>query len=389
MITPPAPARSFDLVLVGGGLANGLIALAATARNPSRSVALVEAEPRLGGQHTWSFHASDVPAEAANLLGPLVEHSWPRYSVSFPELRRTIDIGYASFRSQSLHAAVSERLLGASQHALLLGQAAVEVSPHKVVLSDGRVLEAELVIDGRGPERHRPGLGCRFQKFVGLELALAARSPELDPVLMDAQVDQSEGLRFVYVLPFEERRVLIEDTYFSDDSSLDDARLEARIMGYARTRGYAVQRILRRERGVLPLPLRGPRSEARPGLLSSGFAGGWFHPTTGYSLPLALRLALFVATHTSAGATGVAFDAMVRERNRQQRFFCMLNRLLYGAFAPERRFEVMQRFYGLPEDTIGRFYSLETTGVDRLRILCGRPPSGFSLTQALTQARSP
>jgi lycopene beta-cyclase len=34
----------------------------------------------------------------------------------------------------------------------------------------------------------------------------------------------------------------------------------------------------------------------------------------------------------------------------------------------------MQRFYGLPEDLIARFYAGKLTLTDRLRILSGKPP---------------
>ena len=50
----------FKLLLVGGGLQNALIALAVLRKDPQASLAVVERDGRLGGNHTWSFHASDV-----------------------------------------------------------------------------------------------------------------------------------------------------------------------------------------------------------------------------------------------------------------------------------------------------------------------------------------
>jgi lycopene beta-cyclase len=57
--------------------------------------------------------------------------------------------------------------------------------------------------------------------------------------------------------------------------------------------------------------------------------------------------------------------------------------MLFGAFAPQERYHVLERFYRLPESTIRRFYALETLAMDRARILCGRPPRGFSLRRLL------
>jgi lycopene beta-cyclase len=35
---------------------------------------------------------------------------------------------------------------------------------------------------------------------------------------------------------------------------------------------------------------------------------------------------------------------------------------------------VLERFYGLPEALIARFYAARLTGLDKLRILSGKPP---------------
>ena len=56
---------TFDCVIAGGGLAGGLVALALARPSADARVALVEADDRLGGNHTWSFHDSDVPAGTA------------------------------------------------------------------------------------------------------------------------------------------------------------------------------------------------------------------------------------------------------------------------------------------------------------------------------------
>jgi lycopene beta-cyclase len=92
-----------------------------------------------------------------------------------------------------------------------------------------------------------------------------------------------------------------------------------------------------------------------------------------------------VASLPPERALGPEFRALVREQWRQARFALLLNRLLYGAFAPDQRHHVLERFYRLPEPTIRRFYALSTTSADRARIVCGRPPRGLSLKVALSK----
>ena len=54
----------YDYILVGGGLQNALIALLLAERRPGTTLALLEREERLGGNHTWSFHDTDVAGAA-------------------------------------------------------------------------------------------------------------------------------------------------------------------------------------------------------------------------------------------------------------------------------------------------------------------------------------
>jgi lycopene beta-cyclase len=204
---------------------------------------------------------------------------------------------------------------------------------------------------------------------------------------MDALVPQRDGFHFLYALPLASDRVLLEDTYFSDSPQLDQQRSEGEIMDYARKSGLQVTRVVRRESGILPLPTRfsgpGPESEESP--LVGGYQGGWFHPVTGYSFPVAVRLARAVADVEPEALRPRVWPALVREQRAQLRFGLLLNRMLFGAFAPEQRYRAIERFYRLPPPAVRRFYAMALTRGDRARIVCGRPPSGFSLSRALAK----
>jgi lycopene beta-cyclase len=49
-----------DVALVGGGLANSLLAYRLRELRPELDLVVVERGPELGGNHTWSFHDSDL-----------------------------------------------------------------------------------------------------------------------------------------------------------------------------------------------------------------------------------------------------------------------------------------------------------------------------------------
>jgi lycopene beta-cyclase len=235
-----------------------------------------------------------------------------------------------------------------------------------------------VVLDARGPEPAVKAAG--FQKFVGLELQLDSDGPWKVPVVMDATVPQLDGYRFVYVLPFTPRRVLVEDTVYADGPDLDGAAMEGRILDYAARHGARVLHVRRRESGVLPLPeATGPvRNDPEPGALRIGYRGDFFHPVTGYSLPLAVRVARLLARAGTAVEMARALADLSRRLAPQRRFGCLLNRLLFGAIRPDARWTVLERFYRLPEATIARFYGSRASAFDRLRLLVGRPPAGVS-----------
>jgi len=372
-----------DYLLVGAGLQNALVAAALAEAVPQARVTLLDQSAEFGGGHTWCFHATDLREGQLNYVEPFVAKRWPAHEVRFPRLSRRMDGAYASVTGESIRRGMRALLEQHPSFELRLNTKVRSVSGSEVHLESGEVLTAESVIDARGPAELKEAV-AGYQKFLGLELELS-EPHELDcPLLMDATVPQHDGFRFFYVLPFAPQRVLVEDTYFSDHAELDVARLRDEVLSYAQRSNLRVARVLREETGVLPLPTRvtAPRFEAP---LRGGYAGGWLHPTTGYSFPAAARFASWVAaTAREPQHRPTSFETLSRRHAVQLRFGTLLNWLLFRAVEPEQRVSVFERFYRLPSSTIERFYALDTTPLDRARIVCGRPPAGMSLRRALS-----
>ncbi len=379
----------YDLILAGGGLANGLIAWRLRQRRSELRVLVLEHARRLGGEHTWSFHDADLSAEERAWIAPLIVSHWPRYTVRFPQRQRTLPSGYASITSDRF-AEVLTHDLG---DWLRTGVNVTHLTPTTVTLANGEVLHAEAVIDGRGPA-HDPHLVLGSQAFLGQEVRLQAPHGLDAPIIMDASVPQGDGYRFVYVLPFSADTLLIEDTHYIDGEPLGDAQLREHIRAYAHDHGWTIAEVLREERGVLPITLAGDidaqwaREAGQPRV---GLRAGLFHCTTGYSLPHAVRLARMVADQPdlSAPALFARVRGVAQREWRSQGFFRLLNRMLFLAGRPQDRWRVMQRFYGLPEDLIQRFYAGRLTAFDKLRILSGKPPVPVGEAARAALRRSP
>jgi lycopene beta-cyclase len=255
----------------------------------------------------------------------------------------------------------------------------VEVGPDSAIDAEGTQYHAPLVIDGRGIAAS-DALRLAWQKFFGLEVRLAAPHGLSRPVVMDARVRQTDGFRFVYLLPLAPDALLVEDTRYSNSPLLDVAALESALERYAQQRGWRIAEFGRRECGVLPIALSGDIerfwAERVPGVPAVGMRGALFHPTTGYSLPEAARTAELVAatSRLESRALAATIEAHSKRLWRRRGFYRGLNRMLFLAAAPEERFAVLQRFYRLPEPLVERFYADRLTIADKLRILTGRPP---------------
>ena len=365
-----------DLAIVGGGLAGGLIALALAARRPDLSIRIVEAGDVLGGNHLWSFFDADVSREDRWLLTPLVCHAWPGYDVAFPAHRRTINQPYYSIESERLDQVVRKALPAGS---IMTRCKVLACSPTAVVLADGERIEAKGVIDARGPG-DLSMLEVGWQKFVGRLLDIPAGHGVAHPMVMDATIAQYDGYRFVYLLPFSPTQLFVEDTYYSDSATLNVGALNRRIDVYAEAKGWAATPAGREEKGALPVVIGGDfEAYWRWGgakVAKAGARAGLFHPTTGYSLPDAVRLAIRIAEATDLSGEGLhdLTHDYAQARWNERRFYRMLDAMLFRAAEPDARYKVLERFYRLHPNLIARFYAARSTGKDKLRVLSGKPP---------------
>ena len=378
-----------DIAIIGGGLSGGLIAWRLAETRPDLEILLIEGSERLGGNHTWSFHETDISPEAREWIAPLVTHSWAHQEVRFPQYRRQLKTPYRSISSDTFDQKLRERL----GDRILTGVPAAALSRQVAVLDDQRVIRAKAVIDARG-QRPYDHLALGFQKFVGLEVEFAEPHGLTGPIIMDATVPQLDGYRFVYVLPFTDRTALVEDTYYADGDALDTSAVEDRIRDYCDAQGWQITRILRKEAGVLPIAMGGDIDAHLAGgpdnVPTVGLAAGLFHPLTGYSLPDAVALAEKIAECPRLDAAGLAslIEGHAFATWHDRGFYRLLSRFLFDAAEPTERYKIMQRFYRFGRPLIERFYAGETNAADKMRILAGKPPVGiFKAMKCLSEPR--
>lgn len=380
-------AAPHDLVIVGGGLAGGLIALALHRHAPKCRFLLVEAGRTLGGHHRWSWFETDLGAHAQSLMSGFALNGWDEgYDITFPGLGRTLPTSYRSLASAEFHRALTAEL---PEDRVMLGAKAVAIDADGATLANGTRISARRVIDCRAfrSSRHLAG---GWQVVLGQHFRCEQPHGLTRPVIMDASVDQvapygnGAAYRFVYVLPLSENEVFVEDTYYADQPKMDAEVLKGRIAAYAKANGWKGE-VIDQEAGILPVVSGGNFRTALdeiaiPGVAVAGARGGFSHPLTSYTLPFAadnaLAIARLLAKRPGISGNELAAFCYARARRhwRATAYYRMLSRMLFEAAEPDKRVVVFEHFYALRGALVERFYAGRSTWPDRLRILTGKPP---------------
>jgi lycopene beta-cyclase len=380
-------ADSHDVIIVGGGLAGGLIALALHRHAPDCRFLVIEAGRSFGGHHRWSWFETDIRPKARTLMSGFDLNGWDEgYDITFPSLGRTLPTSYRSLASAEFHAKLIAEL---PAECGILETKAASLDAGGVTLADGTRLAAKRVIDCR-PFKPSKALSGGWQVFLGQQFRCETPHGLTRPIIMDASVDQlaphgnGAAYRFVYVLPLSPTDVFIEDTYYADQPKMDADVLKGRVAEYAHRNGWKGE-VVDQEAGILPVISGGDINAALaevaiPGVALAGARGGFSHPLTSYTLPFAVDNALAIA-HLIASRpalTGEELADFCKRRSKRHwrttAYYRMLSRMLFEAAEPDKRVVVFEHFYALQGKLVERFYAGRSTWPDRLRILSGKPP---------------
>ncbi len=384
-----------DVIIAGGGLSGGLLALRLALAHPNLRILLLEREKTLGGNHTWGFQTSGDPEP---WLLPLITRSWDQFDVRFPKTDKSIPVRHCVIRSPDFHAGIS-RLLGTG---VRLGCGVSSISDTGVVTTTGETLRAPLVVDATGIHRDQIEKNrffeapCGWMKYIGFDLKLKSAHGLKLPVLMDARVPQMDGFRYLSITPIDDTTLFIQECYLSSNSDLNTERISRSILAYAERNGWEVatgsEINIHREQTAIPLPLQTfPKDLAMTAAKSVLIEGedfvdrqpiqisaaqGWYHSTSGQAISDATRIADFIASRPQLRTGPVRAELRHFRANwvEQQRFFRMFNRLVFQASESSLRHVAFDRLMGLKEDVVGRFLSGTSTKSDAAKIWGTRPP---------------
>lgn len=395
-----APSTTvYDLVVLGAGCAGLSLGVDLVAAGMTGSVLLVDSRVDYADDRTWCFWSvEETPFDH------LARAAWPTWTVrsgdgvaasSAPATPYRYLAANDFYRDALATLAESSRF-GLLADTVVLGIESTGADGLVTVVTTSGTAVAREVVDSRGLrpdaaeiDRARESSTWLQQEFVGLHVR--AHRPVFDPgscMLMDFDVDQSGGLRFVYVLPLSATEALVEDVSMATTvptrgqhrDDLDDY-LERRY-----GLGGGDYDVLSAERGNIPMTSHPFRRHPNPHVTTLGTLAGATRPSTGYtfltiqrsSRRLAQRLAARFAeggAQVEAGA-GAQEPGLTEPDSRCGPLDAIFLRFL--ADFPEDAPRVFHLLFSrVPAEALVRFLSERGSLVDHVRLVFALPWGKF------------
>lgn len=375
-----------DVLIAGAGCAGLSLAVhLLEAGATDLDVLLLEPREVHVRDRTWCYWpVLDHPFEAA------VRHAWFRWRVrtdAGDAEAGSPTLGYRCLPSDAFYDMALRRLEKAPNVELRRGVVVDGFRPAARgvvgVTSEGEV-RARQAFDGRPPPAP-PGSGTPgevewVQHFVGLEVE--TETPIFDPsvaTLMDFRRPGRGGggppgdIRFMYVLPFDERRALLEDTFFGGEPR-GEAEYVGAIDAYLDERlGAGRWRELHRERGAIPMRTTPAAAPSVPRVTAIGVRAGLARPSTGYAF-------LAIQRQASRLAAQVALEGLDRTPSRGRPYggaTAFLDRVFLSYLEREPGAApalFRSLFAGVAPHRLARFMFDGGTPADRLAVMRALPP---------------
>ena len=356
---------TYDYVFAGAGCAGRilLVEMLETGLLDGKRVLVVD--PLWGEERnkTWCFW-EEVPER----YGAMVEAEWNAIALvnAHERSRKELKGSYKMIRSEEFYARMDEVIAAAE---------GVQVRREKVVrltsmpkacvveLGDGMVYRAKRVFDNRplkwrGKAYNHLERGV-LQHFKGQWIETESAVFERDcATFMDFRFPQEKGTHFIYLLPLDERRALVEYTVFSEgplDEYVYDQRIHRYLRDTLKVGNYAVTDV---ESGIIPMIPNFRIGQSRRNLIPIGARAGFQKASTGYAFTRLVRMAQGIVDQL------LTEEVVNIERLLPKRRFQFYDRLFLRILKeqPERGAEILFKLFSQNRvNTVLQFLSDESS----------------------------
>jgi lycopene beta-cyclase len=286
---------TYDYVFLGLGCGNGLMILQLEAEGllTNKRILVIEPEFIIKNDRTFCFWMEPERVKSC-FLSTMVETQWSKVHVG--EAVQSLD--------PLRYYRISGRTLSENVHSVLTRENAriIQATYDGIPSKDGEnaqltilgeQLNASLVFDNRPPSYAESNASETrlFQSFYGWEIK--SEHPVFDAdcfTMMDFKVQQEGATQFMYVLPFDAHRALVEITRFGE-ALLPSERAEQALISYLTEHAISYS-IEDKEKGVIPMFSQAISVNTSSSTwINTGERAGMLKPSTGYSFERSLTYA--------------------------------------------------------------------------------------------------
>ncbi len=369
-----------DVLILGAGCAGTSLAHYLEDFGYAGKVVLLDSRTKFDREQRWCSWAK-LPAP----LAPLARKSWQNWTVG--DERTSTTRTSENFSYQQIYAPDFFRHFHTRWRnletpvELHLGAKAGRVEEKRdfvEVETNGETWRANLVFDAR----HRGGANFvnaentngvyLRQTFLGWKVEFSRDVfDDQTATLMDFRTAQTDGVNFIYVLPYSDREALVESTSFNVKPTIWGSHLNAvtKYIGENFGEDYDIKA---EESGELPMTTARLPAKSSERLFSIGIAGGAARPSSGYAFHRIQR-----QTSDIARAIIEAREIPQTFAPRKYDFFdaVFLEALVHHPAAAADCF--LRMFERVAPDSLIRFLSDESSYSDDLAVINALPKMRF------------
>jgi lycopene beta-cyclase len=287
----------YDYLFVGFGASNILILLSLAKQNllENKKVAVLEPHKKNTNDKTYCFWAK-LEDPIVKDLESIISHSYQKVSVNGTRIQNIADSPYYYIKSIDLYK-LGLQTLNQLDIPLFDGIAENIIAEENYYVVNNNI-RSKYIFDSRPPKIHHNKVGIvdLKQSFLGFYIECEKEVFQSDTFeMMNFNIDQSNYTQFVYILPFDSRKALIELTRFGND--MIDMEYAQNVLKDKLTELFGNYKILDKEFGCIPMTNQIFESPKEPGILNTGTRANLIKPSTGYGFKRMYDYSLKVVNH--------------------------------------------------------------------------------------------
>lgn len=287
----------YDFLFVGFGASNILILLSLAKQNllANKKVAVLEPHKKNTNDKTYCFWAK-LEDPIVKDLESIISHSYHKVSVNGTRIQNIADSPYYYIKSIDLYE-LGLQTLNQLDIPLFDGIAEEILTEENYYVVNNNI-RSKYIFDSRPPKFHhnKEGIIDLKQSFLGFYIECDSDVFQSDTFeMMNFNIDQSNYTQFVYILPFDSRKALIELTRFGND--MIGIEYAQNILQDKLSELFGNFKILDTEFGCIPMTNQIFESSKESGVLHTGTRANLIKPSTGYGFKRMYDYSLKVANH--------------------------------------------------------------------------------------------